>query len=193
MANAQGFLDALPGDGLVIDLGSGGGLPGLVIAVERPALELVLLDSSKRRTDFLVEVCEALDLVDRVLVVRARAEEYAREPGNRCQATAVVARSFGPPAVTAECGAPLLRAGGVLLVSEPPGDGPGRWPSAGLAELGLELGERRATGAATIQTLVAARPCPDRYPRRVGIPTKRPLFPAPPSVPDDSDDTSLGT
>ena len=49
----------------------------------------------------------------------------------------MTARSFGPPAATAECAAPLLAVGGLLVVSEPP-DGPDRWPADALAALGLE-------------------------------------------------------
>ena len=87
----------------------------------------------------------------------------------------VVARSFGPPAVVAECAAPFLRVGGRLAVSEPP-TGEDRWPPAPLAELGLEATERRDVGGAHVQLLRQTAPCPDRYPRRTGVPTKRPLF-----------------
>jgi 16S rRNA (guanine527-N7)-methyltransferase len=91
----------------------------------------------------------------------------------------VVVRSFGPPAVTAECGAPFLRVGGLLVVSEPPAEEgkalEERWPADGLAPLGLEPAERW-TEPFTYHASRQVTPCPDRYPRRVGIPTKRPLF-----------------
>jgi 16S rRNA (guanine527-N7)-methyltransferase len=61
-----------------------------------------------------------------------------------------------------------------MIVSEPP-DAPDRWSVAGLAELGLALGAR-STGAPVTQTLHQVAPCPDRYPRRDGVPAKRPLF-----------------
>jgi 16S rRNA (guanine527-N7)-methyltransferase len=161
-----------------LDLGSGGGLPGLVVASVRPDLEVVLLDANLRRTTFLAEAVEALDLSSRVTVVRARAEAYGRDPSGRARFDLVVARGFGRPAVTAECGAPFLRVGGRMVVSEPPADAADarcRWPESKLAELGLEPLHLHREDF-TYQVLVQARPCPDAYPRRPGIPAKRPLF-----------------
>ena len=91
----------------------------------------------------------------------------------------MVARGFGPPPVTAECGAPFLRVGGTLVVSEPPrrtsAGRSARWPTEGVMALGL-----RPAGTWQrpfhYQALEQAEPCPDRYPRRVGVPAKRPLF-----------------
>ena len=160
--------------GRVADLGSGGGLPGLPVAVARPDLEVVLIDAGARRIDFLRTAIEDLELAPRVLAVLGRAENVGRSE-LRGTFDAVVARSFGPPAVTAECGAPLLRVGGLLIVSEPP-DGPtDRWPAEGLAGLGLALGPG-LPGPPRIQVLEQVTPCPDGYPRRDGMPAKRPLF-----------------
>jgi 16S rRNA (guanine527-N7)-methyltransferase len=104
----------------------------------------------------------------------------------------VVARSFGPPPVVAECAAPFLRTGGVLVVSEPPvGSGRGsaidhaelpvpnpRWPAGPLAALGLH-----PTGLVRnrfgYQVLHQVSVCPERFPRRVGVPAKRPLYQVP--------------
>ncbi len=88
------------------------------------------------------------------------------------------ARSFGSPAVTAECAAPLLLTSGLLIVSEPPGDTrEARWPPAGLMGLGLVPRETtRFDGRFTFQVIEKVEPTPDRFPRRVGIPAKRPLF-----------------
>jgi 16S rRNA (guanine527-N7)-methyltransferase len=90
----------------------------------------------------------------------------------------VVARSFGSPAVTAECAAPFLEVGGILVVSEPPDRGASvRWPVEGLADLGLAPvasgGHRGRFGYQVVEKQV---PTPDRFPRRTGIPAKRPLF-----------------
>src|SRR5205085_1444019 len=104
----------------VLDLGSGAGLPGLVLAMARPDLEVVLLDANLRRTSFVGEAVATLELTRRVTVVRARAETSGRDPACRGSFDLVVARGFGRPAVTAECGAPFLRTGGLLVVSEPP-------------------------------------------------------------------------
>jgi len=159
-----------------LDLGSGGGVPGLVLLMAMPTLDLVLLDAAERRTRFLEQMISELDLGNRARVWCGRAEVAGRDPAFRQAFDAVVARSFGPPATTAECGAPFLREGGHLLVTEPP-DAGDRWPVEGLAQLGLE---RRDPPPVEVHSKVAVfrsvTPCPDRYPRRNGMPAKRPLF-----------------
>ena len=67
----------LPHDSTVIDVGSGAGLPGLVWAIVRPDLRVTLVESMKRRTEFLEEAVELLGLQERVAVVRGRAEDVA--------------------------------------------------------------------------------------------------------------------
>ncbi|MBV9659679.1 MAG: class I SAM-dependent methyltransferase [Acidimicrobiales bacterium] len=158
----------------MLDLGSGGGLPGLPLALLWPAAQVVLLDGSLTRARFLEETVEALELSSRVSVLDVRAEVAGRGD-MRGTFDLVVARSFGSPAVTAECAAPLLSVGGRLVVAEPPGGRPDRWDPAGLDLLGL-----RATATITepsaFQIMEQTRACPDRFPRRTGIPAKRPLF-----------------
>jgi 16S rRNA (guanine527-N7)-methyltransferase len=160
--------------GTVLDLGSGGGVPGLVLAFAWPATQLLLLDGSERRGTFLRDAVGRLNLSDRVRVVTQRAEAAGRSE-LRGTSDLVVARGFGPPAVTAECGAALLRPDGLLAVSEPPGGDPSRWPAPSLDVLGLDA-VSLIREPATIQLLCLRRPFPDRYPRRVGIPSKRPLW-----------------
>ena len=89
------------GDLTLVDLGSGGGLPGLVLAVRRPRIHVVLIDAIRKRTDFLEWAVAELGVDERVEVRRGRAEELAREPDLRGSAEVVTARSFGPPAVAA--------------------------------------------------------------------------------------------
>lgn len=159
-----------------LDLGSGGGLPGLPLALARADVQWVLLDGSVTRAEFLRWAAAQLGLEpDRVEVVASRAEEAGRQADLRGTFDVVVARSFGAPAVTAECGAPFLVAGGLLVVAEPPGGAAERWPADGLDMLGLRPLEAVAEPSA-FQVLVQERPCPDRFPRRTGIPAKRPLF-----------------
>lgn len=134
----------------------------------------MLLEGGTTRAAFLEWAVDQLGLSGRVSVVAARAEEAGRT-GLRGAFDLVVARSFGPPAVTAECGSPFLREGGALVVAEPPGGTPGRWERDGLAQLGLVASESVVEPTA-YQVLVQREPCPPRYPRRVGIPAKRPLF-----------------
>jgi 16S rRNA (guanine527-N7)-methyltransferase len=167
--------------GLVTDLGSGGGLPALVLALVWPDSRWLLIDSNQRRTSWLREASSELEATARVEVVCERAELVARSP-HRHQAQLVTARSFGTPAATAECAAPLLALGGCLLVADPPEgpDQPVRWPQEGLSQLGLELGSREvvptAAGPVSFSRIFAVSECSERYPRRVGTPFKRPLF-----------------
>jgi 16S rRNA (guanine527-N7)-methyltransferase len=165
----------------ILDLGSGGGLPGLVVALEWPEALLTLLDANRRRTEFLSASVAELGLSGRVRVVMARAEEAGRDPGLRGAFSGVMARSFGAPAVLAECAAPFLAVGGWLIVSEPPGDplamvpDVDRWPVRPLGELGLEAGDPVAAEF-RYQVLHQVALCPERFPRRNGVPSKRPLF-----------------
>jgi 16S rRNA (guanine527-N7)-methyltransferase len=169
---------------LLIDLGSGGGLPGLAVASLWPDAHLVLLEANRRRARFLRVAVERLGLQDRVRVLHQRAEEAGRLVEWRGAFDGLLARSFGAPAVVAECGAPLLRVGAWMVVSEPPpevGSAEGaadprrRWPGDQLAQFGLEPVAAVREGF-EYQVLRQARPCPERFPRRDGVPAKRPLF-----------------
>jgi 16S rRNA (guanine527-N7)-methyltransferase len=172
--HAEAFLTAFAGPAeRAIDLGSGGGVPGLVLALALPDTHWTLADAMLRRTEFLVEAVHRLGLTGRVDVLTARAEELGRQ--RRGQADLVVARGFGAPAITAECAAPLLAVGGALVVSEPPGADGARWPADGLAALGLAL-EATIAGPPAFVRLRQTAACPDAYPRRVGVPKKRPLW-----------------
>lgn len=107
----------LPNNATVADIGSGAGLPGLVWALVRPDLTLVLIESLLRRATFLTECVHSLDLADRVTVVRDRAESVAGGPkaGRPGQMDVVTARAVAPLGALAAWGAPLLAPGGVLL------------------------------------------------------------------------------
>lgn len=164
---------------IAIDLGSGGGVPGLVLARRWPHSAWILIEAGARRAAFLRGAVEDLGAASRVEVCHERAEVAGRDPALRGKADLVVARSFGPPAVVAECGAPFLAVGGFLLVAEPPGGAPERWPVAELSRLGL-LPDGASVEPRAIQRLRLVKPSPDRFPRRTGIPLKRPLF-APPA------------
>lgn len=146
------------------------------MARARPESRWVLLDSRARSGDFLADAVAQLGLDDRVAVVVARAEDAGRDPHHRARYGLVVARGFGPPAVTAECAAPLLERGGRLVVSEPPNPTGDRWPERSLAEFGLRLSNTRGFSEAHFAVLEQVTPCPARFPRRAGIPAKRPRF-----------------
>ena len=157
---------------LAVDLGSGAGIPGLALAGLWPDSVWVLVDAAQRRVRLLEASVDAVGWGARVSVRHGRAEDLARDPALRGNADLVTSRSFGPPAVTAECGAAFLREGGVLAVTEPPGSTGDRWPQAGLDRLGLTaLGVRQG-----VQLLRAQRLTPSEFPRRAGVPEKRPIF-----------------
>lgn len=127
-------LDALPAGGRVIDLGSGGGVPGLVIAHDRPDLRMVLLDRRTKRTDFLLRVVRRLDWSDRVEVIAGEASALIAVESESFDA--VVARGFGPPLSTLATAVRLARPQGVIVISEPPsGD---RWNLESIDALGTE-------------------------------------------------------
>ena len=179
--HAAGFATAIESTGNgppreAADLGSGGGVPGLALALRFADCRWILIESGMRRAAFLREAVARLGLAGRVSVVEARAEVVGRNSQWRNRLELVTARGFGPPAVVAECGAPLLMAGGRVVVSEPPGGRSPRWPPDAVAVLGLAVGPTVTTEGASYQVLRQVTACPDRYPRRVGMPAKRPLF-----------------
>ena len=158
-----------------LDLGSGGGLPGLVL-LERWRTEATFLDSMVKRSAFLAEALDWPDAPAGGQVTTARAEEAARWPEFDGVFDLVTARSFGAPSTTAECAVRFLKSGGVLVVSEPPTERTEeRWSSKGLALLGL-VPQGRARYGAGYEVLVKEKPTAPLYPRPIGIPKKKPLF-----------------
>ena len=147
VAHAEQYVTALPPSVRVVaDLGSGGGLPGLVIAVRCPELLVTLIERRRSRADLLSRMVRALSLTDRVKVVAEDVRLLAAKVPHSFDA--VTARSFAAPAITARWAGALLRNGGVLVVSEPPDDCIDRWPveallAAGLVDLGREQGVRK--------------------------------------------------
>jgi len=121
------FVTALPDDvGSVIDLGSGGGDPGLVIAVTDPSLRVTLVDRRQKRCDLLTRLVGRLGVETSTEVLTADVADLPRRfPGRRWDAA--TSRGFGPPDYTALHATPLLNPGGFLVVSEPPGSQGERW------------------------------------------------------------------
>jgi 16S rRNA (guanine527-N7)-methyltransferase len=156
--HARGFVDPIADAARVLDLGSGGGVPGFVVAALLPHATVTLLDVSVGRTDWLRRVVGRLGWQDRVVVVTGRAEDLAHDATWRGSQDAVVARSFAPPLVTAEVGSALLRLGGRLVVSEPPTPDPGRWPAAALSEVGLRRRPWPDPGYAVLEAVAPPRP-----------------------------------
>ncbi|WP_416246638.1 RsmG family class I SAM-dependent methyltransferase [Candidatus Poriferisodalis multihospitum] len=145
------------------------------MALEQPSIEFVLLDRSQRRADFLETAVQDLQLADRVTIALGDAAELAHLRRHRYAYDGVVSRAFGPPAAVAECSAGLLRAGGRLVVSEPPRCSEARWPTDALAQLGMHF-VRRTAGAPTFAELECLATADPAYPRTWKQIRKRPLF-----------------
>ena len=159
-------VDAAPA-GPLADVGSGGGLPGLVLAVVRPARETHLIEATARKAAFIAEAAAEIGVA--VHVHAARSEDVGR--GELRDAFAcVVARALAPPPVAAELCLPLCRPGGrvVLWSREEAGD-----------ELVFAAAEVRAEVVAPecagVLVLVKLDATPERFPRRPGMAAKRPL------------------
>jgi 16S rRNA (guanine527-N7)-methyltransferase len=143
IAHARGFVAALPAaTATVIDLGTGAGVPGLVIALDCPDLHVTLVDRRDKRIDALHRAVRALGWESRVRVVAATAEELCAQPAHRGVYDAVVARGFGSPEVLLPLAVQLVRVGGVVLVSEPPEEAGSRWDLDWVQSLGCHIPER---------------------------------------------------
>ena len=164
------------GRGIAIaDLGSGGGAPGLVLALAIESSELTLIDGKASRCAWLREACEMLEITDRARVLEGEAQNLAHKPGLRASFDAVVARGFAPAATTAEVAAGYLKVGGRLVVSDPP-DGAARWDR--LSDVGLGFGPAesyQSRGFAFMASTLSDAPG-ERVPRQGASIRKRPLF-----------------
>jgi 16S rRNA (guanine527-N7)-methyltransferase len=158
-----------------IDLGSGAGVPGLVLATLWPHVRGCLLDGQRRRADWLRAAIARLDLVARVEVIEGRAEEVGHDPDRRESMPLVVARGFGPPSATAECGSSFVRPGGVLSVSEPPGPEI-RWPQTGLEQIGLGIPRRIVQDGRSFVILPKSSSLGSTFPRRRTLLLREPLW-----------------
>jgi len=138
IAHARLFLPALAGvTGPVADIGSGAGVPGLIIALDRPDLAVTLIDRRATRMDEVRRAVQALGWEERVSVVTADVKDLSRDSQHAFGYEAVVSRGFGPPDTTVRLARGLIQIGGRLVVTEPPKPDPNRWPLNLLQSLGL--------------------------------------------------------
>jgi 16S rRNA (guanine527-N7)-methyltransferase len=114
LLNCALVTELIPEGARVADIGTGAGLPGLVIAIRRPDLEVTLIEPMARRTDFLVEAVAELGL-ERVRVVRARAEDVARVDASCSDFDVVTSRAVAPLDRLGRWTMPLVRGGGAML------------------------------------------------------------------------------
>jgi 16S rRNA (guanine527-N7)-methyltransferase len=165
----------------LIDIGTGAGFPGLPLKLARPHWHVTLVESTRKKTTFLRHLVEALDLDD-VEVVPARAEEVGQDPRYREQFDLATARAVADLAVLVEYALPLVRIGGRFIAQK------GATPEAELEAAGTAIqllgGRHVATMAynlpghdASLHLVVIEKiaPTPAKYPRRPGMPEKRPL------------------
>lgn len=161
-----------------IDVGSGAGLPGIALAVAVPGIRMTLLDSRRKRLDFLRLAAGTLDLAN-VEVAAGRAETVGRNPAYRDTFDFSVARALAVPPVAFEYCLPLVRCGGRAFLWVGPSFEPDE-VSLAIPELGgrlsgvheYTLGPDRKRA---IVEVTKEQETPGRYPRRPGIPRKRPL------------------
>lgn len=167
------LLDHLGDARTLIDVGSGGGMPGLPLKIARPDLQVTLLEADRRKAAFLVRAAAELELD--VEVVAERAETMGRGP-LREHFDLAVCRALAPLPVLVELCLPLVRVGGRLLAMKAQVE---RADAAVSALGGGHLSVLPAPTAARERGVVLAvpkiGPTPDRYPRRPGLPSKRPL------------------
>ena len=148
--------------GTVVDVGSGGGAPGIPIAAALPAREVVLLEATRRKCDFLESVARGFP---NVRVVCGRAEEQETE-----QFGVAVAKALAPPPVAAEWCLPLVAVGGAaILLVGPSAD------AAAVARVSAQLGGGEPEQQRGLLVVPKLAPTPPGFPRRAGIARKRPL------------------
>lgn len=165
----------------VIDVGTGGGLPGMPLAITRPDLSFTLLDATGKKIAFLQACVEALDLKN-VQPIQNRAELLGHEPAHRQKYDLATVRAVGKVAEIAEYCLPLVKEGGRMLAMK------GTAAEAELADAGDALAVLGAGDLALIDaypegfdseliliSIVKDRPTPKLYPREPGTPRKTPL------------------
>ena len=173
LADAQRLL-SLDWSGVesAIDIGSGGGLPAIPLAIQLPQIRFTLVEADRRKAAFLEHVGGTLALQN-VAVCVGRAEVLGHDPAFRERFDRATARAVAPPAVLLELALPFLRVGGLLI------DQVGEVDPQALVAAARRLGGgtpslHRVTRG--LMLLVAKEtPTPVEYPRRPGIPARRPL------------------
>ncbi len=166
----------------LIDVGTGGGFPGLALAIALPEAQLTLVDSVARKLEAVEAMAREVGLADRVSLRRERVERTGHAPECRGRFDGAMARAVASAPVVAEYLVPLLKPGGQAVLYR------GQWSDADQADLAralvplrarLEGVERRelpaGRGVRHAVRLAPLAPCPKAYPRAVGLPAKAPL------------------
>jgi 16S rRNA (guanine527-N7)-methyltransferase len=170
----------LNGDGKILDIGSGAGFPGLPLKIAHPELSLTLMEATAKKSAFLSHVVESLGLED-VEVVTGRAEDQAHKPKMREQFDIVISRALAKLNVLVELCLPFCSVGGLTIAQKGRDiDLELREAQTAIDTLGgkikdSSMPDTSATDVGTLVVIEKLRPTPANYPRRPGIPSKRPL------------------
>jgi 16S rRNA (guanine527-N7)-methyltransferase len=172
------LLDLIPMSGRLVDVGSGGGLPGLPLKIARPGLDVTLVESDQAKAAFLIQAAARLGLSG-VEVLAQPAEEVGRDPRYRETFDVAVARALAPLPVLVELCLPLVRVGGTLLAQKTQKEGQPEARHAiellgGMIEAVHEAPSAARTGG-TVVSIRKVAPTPPAYPRRPGVPRRKPL------------------
>ena len=166
-------------DRSLIDVGSGTGVPGIPLKILEPSLRLTLVEAKRRKAQFLEAVLPVLGLSD-VTVVTQRAEQAARDPDHRDQYDFAIAKALAPMRTLAELMLPFVTMGGVAIA--PKGSDAEKEVKEAHVAIETLKGSVRAVVPLPLsepaQQLILVDkdlPTPLRYPRRPGVPAKRPL------------------
>jgi len=165
-----------------IDVGTGAGIPGMIMKIALPDLQMTLLDSIGKRTNFLIEVANELELTG-LEVINGRAENLGQERGHREQYDVVVARAVARLAELAELTIPFAKIGGTVILPKSQGVQDEVAEAAAAAEvLGaapavtLEIDKPGASPPDDMVYWMKISTTPREFPRRVGIPHQSPLI-----------------
>jgi len=159
----------------VVDLGSGGGLPGIPLAIALPRVRFTLLEATGKKAKFLQDAIAALGLAN-VEVVNDRAETIGHDDQHREHYDAVIARAVGRLAVLTELAAPLARIGGhVLAIKGQHATGEIKEARRALHALHCRVSDTVTTPTGTIVVIEKLRASSRAYPRRPGEPKRAPL------------------
>jgi len=171
----------IPETGKMIDVGTGAGFPGLVIAMAKPGLQVTLLDAQKKRLIFLQAVCEATG-TGNTKTVHARAEDGARKKELREQFDIAAARAVAPTNVLSEYLLPYVRSGGYALCWKGPAlkdELENGRRAAHLLGGSLEMPVRCPVEGREWEHLILpirkVQSTPKQYPRKAGTPKQKPL------------------
>ncbi|GAB4114308.1 MAG: 16S rRNA (guanine(527)-N(7))-methyltransferase RsmG [Roseiflexaceae bacterium] len=162
------------------DIGSGAGFPGLALAILAPHTHVTLVESIEKKAAFLRHMIERLQLAH-VRVVVARAEEIGRDPQHREQYQVVTARALAELRILVEYCLPLCLVGGVLIAPKgPQAAAEAQAATNALSHTGGQLAQIHAVHLPgeperAMVVISKTQPTPLRYPRAIGIPSKRPL------------------